>query len=94
MCIRPEAGKTRKRIDCEDTAMTHGNMRGAAIHAICEVKPLGGTVDYATTDVREVYCEHVFNEAVQRERLPEAMFAALGRTVKAGEELDPGIAPK
>jgi len=67
-------------------------MRGAAIHAICEVKPLGGTVDYATTDVREVYCEHVFNEAVQRERLPEAMFAALGRTVKAGEELDPGIA--
>ena len=34
----------------------------------------------------------VFNDAVQRQRLPKSVYAALRRTIDAGEELDPRIA--
>jgi len=72
--------------------MTQENVRQAAISAISEAKALGGLVDYRTKDVREVYCEHVFNEAVQRERLPKMVFKSLQQTIKAGQEINPGIA--
>jgi glutamine synthetase len=35
---------------------------------------------------------NVFNDAVQRQRLPKSVYQALRRTIVAGEELDPGIA--
>ena len=72
--------------------MLSGNVRQTAIDAISKGTKVEGVVDYRTKDVREVYCEHVFNENVQRERLPKAVFAALQKTVKIGQELDPGIA--
>ncbi|MDP7163631.1 MAG: glutamine synthetase III, partial [Phycisphaerae bacterium] len=72
--------------------MTQENVRQAAIIAISEAKALGGLVDYRTKDVREVYCEHVFNEAIQRERLPKMVFKSLQQTIKAGQEINPGIA--
>ena len=34
----------------------------------------------------------VFNDAVMRERLPEATYRALKKTMENGEELDPQIA--
>ncbi len=71
--------------------MAHGNVRQTAIGAISKTVPVGGAVDYKTTDVRDVYCEHVFNEHVQRERLPKAVFLKLQSTTKSGEGLDAGI---
>jgi len=72
--------------------MTHNNVRQSAIVAISEKQAKGGAVNYETQDFRKVYCEHVFNEAVQREHLPKAVFQALEKTIKNGDELDPGIA--
>ena len=72
--------------------MTNGNVRHEAIAAISRRKPVGGAVDYQATDVREVYAEHVFNEHVQRERLPKTVFQKLQNTTKAGEGLEAGIA--
>jgi len=68
------------------------NARQTAISDISRTQPRGGAVDYQTTDVRDVYSEHVFNEHVQRERLPKAVFLKLQSTVKSGEGLDAGIA--
>jgi glutamine synthetase len=72
--------------------MTLRNARQAAIDAISKVQAAGGAVDYTRRDVREVYCENVFNEKVRLERLPKKAFESLQRTIKAGEELDPEIA--
>jgi len=72
--------------------MTLRNARQAAIDSISDIQATGGTVDYTRRDVRDVYCENVFNEKVQLERLPKKAFESLQRTIKAGEELDPEIA--
>lgn len=69
--------------------MSQGNVRRSAIDAICETQPVGGVVDYVATDVRDIYCEHVFTEAVQRERLPKNVFANLQKTIKEGKEVNP-----
>ncbi len=68
------------------------NIRHSAIDAISKVQPVGGAVNYEDTDVREVYCEHVFGENVQRERLPKSVFNELQKTIKAGDELYPEVA--
>ncbi len=68
------------------------NARQASISAISKAKPVGGVVDYRLQDAREVYCEHVFNESVQRQRLPKLVYNGLQKTIKIGEELDPSIA--
>ncbi|MFP4104496.1 MAG: glutamine synthetase III [Phycisphaerae bacterium] len=68
------------------------NVRQKAIDAISEVLPVGGKVDFVASGVRDVYCEHVFNETVQRTRLPKPVFKALQKTIKTGEELKPDIA--
>ena len=72
--------------------MNEMNIRQAAISAIGRAKVIGGIVDYRVQDAREVYCEHVFSEAVQRQRLPKAVYKQLQKTIKAGAELDPSIA--
>ncbi|HAU38071.1 MAG TPA: glutamine synthetase type III [Phycisphaerales bacterium] len=72
--------------------MTPGNVRQTAISEIGKAKAVGGAVNYLEKDVRQVYCEHVFNDSVQRQRLPKRVFEALQKTIKAGLELDPGIA--
>ena len=72
--------------------MTQDNPRRNVIAAIGEARPVGGKVDYTAKDIREVYCEHVFNDPVQRQRLPKAIYQALQKTIRAGHELDPAIA--
>jgi len=72
--------------------MDHASARQAIVQRISETRPVGGVVDYRVRDVREVYCEHVFHEAVQRQRLPKEVFEKLQRTVKTAHELDPAIA--
>ena len=68
------------------------NFRQAAISEIAKGISREGRVDYTQDDFRKIYCQHVFTEAVQRQRLPKLIFRALERTIKAGEELDSGIA--
>jgi glutamine synthetase len=46
----------------------------------------------ASTPVAEVYGADVFNDAVQRQRLPKSVYEALRRTIGSGESLDPTIA--
>ena len=66
--------------------------RKAAIDAVCKLKGTEGTIDYTVKDIKEVYCEHVFSQAIQRERLPKAVFKSLQKTIQAGEEINPEIA--
>ena len=72
--------------------MVQGNVRQNAIAVISEVKPVGGVVDYKARKLSDVFGEHVFNDAVQRARLPVQVCKKLQETIKAGKELDPSIA--
>ena len=72
--------------------MSTSNLRPAAIGTISKYSTVSGKVDYVAKPLQQVYGEHVFNERVQRERLPKLVFKALQSTIKAGNELDPLIA--
>ncbi|NLF31441.1 MAG: glutamine synthetase III, partial [Planctomycetes bacterium] len=72
--------------------MPNNTPRRASVDAICKLKLPNGTINYLTTPMESVYCEHVFSEAIQRKRLPKEVFKALRRTITAGEELQPDIA--
>ncbi|MBN1553450.1 MAG: glutamine synthetase III [Phycisphaerae bacterium] len=71
--------------------MINAMKRQEAVQAISETQPKGGKVNYTDSHVREIYAEHVFNESVQRQRLPKDVFKKLQKTIKAGDELDPTI---
>jgi len=66
--------------------------RKAAVESICKIRTFNKCVDYTVTKMKEVYCEHVFSESVQRERLPKAVFKSLQQTIKAGQEIGIEIA--
>jgi len=72
--------------------MTQGNLRQGAIASISEVQPIGGLVDYEANKLGDVFGEHVFNDAVQRARLPKDVYGKLQQTIRSGKELDPSIA--
>jgi glutamine synthetase len=72
--------------------MPNRNVRQDAIQAISATQPVGGRVCYTDESIREIYCEHVFNDTVQRQRLPKPVYKALQKTIKVGHELDPDIA--
>jgi glutamine synthetase len=72
--------------------MAQGNVRQDAIAAISDITPVGGVVDYKVRDLNDVFGEHVFNDAVQRARLPKEVYEKLQDTIQAGKELDPEIA--
>ena len=46
----------------------------------------------ASIQLPEQFGAHVFNDRVQRQRLPKPVYGALRRTIEKGEELDPEIA--
>jgi glutamine synthetase len=71
--------------------MPEQNLRRQATQAIASVQPLGGCVCYTDKTIREIYCEHVFNDTVQRQRLPKQVYKDLQQTIKAGEELTSDI---
>ncbi len=72
--------------------MPNNNPRRASVDAISKLKLPDGTINYVDTPIENVYCEHVFSEAVQRKRLPKEVFKALQRTINAGEQLHEEIA--
>ena len=72
--------------------MSSATVRQQAIRAIAEAKYQLNHVDFKTTHIKDLYGANVFNEEVQRQRLPKPLFRSLQRTIKQGEPLDPAIA--
>src|SRR5213076_3264949 len=66
--------------------------RHEAIQAIASAKHQLNRVDFKTTHVKDLFGVNVFNEEVQRQRLPKPVFKALQNTIKQGAPLDPMIA--
>ncbi len=72
--------------------MTTPNIRQEAIESIATTKHSLQRVNFKETHIKDLFGEYVFNEAVQRERLPKPIFKALQKTIKQGAALDPAIA--
>jgi glutamine synthetase len=72
--------------------MSMTNLRHAALRAIAETEHQLQQVNFKETQVKDLFGENVFNEAVQRERLPKPAFKALQKTIREGAPLDPAIA--
>src|SRR5689334_9769454 len=68
------------------------NVRQQAISAISAAHYRLNRVNFKETHVAELFGCNVFNEEVQRQRLPKPVFRALQKTIKQGAPLDPAIA--
>ena len=67
-------------------------VRQEAIRAIADSKHKLDRIDFKSQHVAELFGANVFNEEVQRQRLPKPVFKALQKTIKQGAPLDPLIA--
>src|SRR5256714_9637238 len=72
--------------------MGSSNLRQEAIQAIAGAKHKLDRVDFRTVHIKELFGKNVFNEDVQRQRLPKPVFKALQKTIKQGAMLDPSVA--
>jgi glutamine synthetase len=68
------------------------NDRGQAIQAIAGAKHQLNRVNFKVTHLKDLFGANVFNEEVQRQRLPKPVYRALQKTIKQGAALDPAIA--
>jgi glutamine synthetase len=68
------------------------NARQEAIKSIAAAKHVLNRVDFKTTHIKDLFGSMVFNEEIQRARLPKPIFKALQKTVKTGAMLDPTVA--
>jgi glutamine synthetase len=68
------------------------NVRQQAIRAISGARYQLNRVDFRKAHLRDLFGVNVFNEEVQRDRLPRPAFRALQKTIKQGAPLDPAIA--
>ncbi|WP_428937204.1 glutamine synthetase III [Fontivita pretiosa] len=66
--------------------------RQEAIKTIATAKHQLNRVDFKKTHVKDLFGINVFNEEVQRSRLPKPVFKALQKTIKLGAPLDPMVA--
>src|SRR6478672_3591938 len=67
-------------------------VRQEAIRAIACAKHHLNRVDFKKTHVKDLFGINVFNEEIQRQRLPKPVFKALQKTIKQGAPLDPSHA--
>jgi glutamine synthetase len=72
--------------------MSHTNLRQTALNAVIATEYQLQQVNFKETHMKDLFGEHVFSEAIQRERLPKPIFKALQKTIKQGATLDPAIA--
>jgi glutamine synthetase len=72
--------------------MSSATNRQEAIQAIARATYELQRVNFKETHIKDLYGINVFNEAVQRERLPKAVFKALQKTIRLGAPLDPAVA--
>src|SRR5437762_6985881 len=68
------------------------NVRQQAIAAIAGAQHQLNRVSFQDTHIVDLFGANVFNEEVQRQRLPKPVFKALQKTIKQGAPLDPAIA--
>jgi len=67
-------------------------MRQEAIRSISCAKHQLNRVDFKTIHIKDLFGVNVFNEEVQRQRLPKQVFKALQKTIRQGAPLDPTVA--
>src|SRR5689334_9171764 len=67
-------------------------VRQEAIRSIAGANHKLNRIDFMKTPVKELFGQNVFNEEVQRARLPKQVFKALQKTIKQGAPLDPSVA--
>jgi glutamine synthetase len=68
------------------------NVRQEAIRSIACSKHQLNRVDFKTTHIKDLFGVNVFNEEVQRARLPKPVYKALQKTIRQGAPLDPTVA--
>ncbi len=69
------------------------NVRQKAIDAIANTEYDLNQLDFRSTHVKDLFGVSVFNEEVQKARLPKPVFKALQKTIKQGAQLtDPAVA--
>src|SRR3954469_22291470 len=67
-------------------------VRQEAIRSIACTRHNLNRVNFKQTHVKDLFGVNVFNEEVQRQRLPKPVFKALQRTIRQGVPLDPSNA--
>src|SRR5687768_12102688 len=67
-------------------------VRQEAIRTIACAKHNLNRVDFKKTHVKDLFGVNVFNEEIQRQRLPKPVFKALQKTIRQGVALDPNAA--
>src|SRR5688572_26376486 len=67
-------------------------VRQEAIRSIACAKHNLNRVDFKKTHVKDLFGVNVFNEEVQRQRLPKPVFKALQKTIRQGAPLDASVA--
>src|SRR5205809_6204852 len=72
--------------------MGSSNARHDAIKTIATARYQLNRVDFKKTHIKDLFGVNVFNEQVQRARLPKTVFKTLQKTIKQGAEVDPAIA--
>src|SRR5215204_6783579 len=68
------------------------NPRHAAIERIAYTKHTLNKIDFKKLHAKDLFGVNVFNEEIQRQRLPKPIFKALQKTIKLGVPLDPNAA--
>ena len=68
------------------------NPRYEAVRAIAAARHELQRVNFRDVHVKDLFGENVFNETIQRERLPKHVFDALQKTIRLGAPLDPSVA--
>ncbi len=67
-------------------------LRQEAIRNLATSKYQLNRVDFKTTHIKEYFGTNVFNDEVQRARLPKAIYKALQKTIKQGAPMEPAVA--
>src|SRR6184192_1380784 len=68
------------------------NVRQEAVRSIACARHNLNRVDFKKTHIKDLFGVNVFNDEVQRTRLPKPIYKALQKTIKLGQTLDPSIA--
>jgi glutamine synthetase len=72
--------------------MSATTARSLAVGSIACTRHKLDRVDFKTVHVKDLFGINVFNEEVQRQRLPKPIFKALQKTIRQGAPLDPTVA--
>lgn len=72
--------------------MSSTNLRQQAVQTIARTKPEFDKLSNKNYSLSELFGCDVFNEEVQRARLPKSIFKALQKTIKQGAPLNPEVA--